>query len=367
MTGKARKIIYGILIAMGCLAAIVVAFVISFFVWVGRPGELIEPERLMSADSTGYAEWSLRLEDPGTEGFLRLLLQATRDIPSSATNDLPPFVDGWLRDRRETDALGDVSGLLPAVAAWTLHPSSGDGPSDLHLLSVSSEGLGNQLVLADWIAGFAVARMPNASVHPYQGENIYQLTIRERGYQGTFFARSGAIFSTSDLDTARQAVDLLAREEATQDRPATDLERLFATTRGADPLRAAVSNTNGELPRVWAKLGGQAIASVDEWRGIAGATVTGSLQADGAFRGVADLSTANGSQRSVDAAVFAEALRERLAELSLEADVQAVALDDRIRIQVDVPDLVHALAERMRARRDQPWPSREPVDPNIVN
>lgn len=352
MAGRARKIIVGILIAMGCVVAVVVAFLFTFFAWVGRPGELIEPERLVSADSTGYAEWTLRLEDPGTEGFLRLLIQATRDIPSDATDDLPPFVDGWLRDRRESDALEDVSGLLPALAAWTLHPAPKGGPN-LHLVSVSSEGLGNQLVLADWIAGFAVARMPNASVHPYQGEKIYQLTLRERDYEGTFFARRGAIFSTSDLDTARQAVDLLAQAEVAEDRPATDLERLFATTQGAGPLRAAVGNTNGELAHVWTKLGGQALADDDVWQGLAGATVTGSLQADGAFRGVAELLTAGGgAPREPDAQAFAEALRTRLDTLSLDAEVQAVALDDRIRITVAVADLVNALAERMRDRRD---------------
>jgi len=354
MTERGRQILYAILIALGCLVALVVAVVISFVSWVSRPGELIEPERLMSADSTGYAQWNLRLEDPGTEGFLRLLLQATRELPPDVEDSLPPFVDGWIQGRREADALGGIRRFLPGLAAWSLRPAMNDSSHDMHLVSVSAQGLGNQLVLADWVGPFVIARSPNGSVHPYKGENIYQLGIPERGVEATFFARRGAIFATSDVEMAREAIDLLALEEKNQDRPPTGLEKLFATTRGTEPLRAAVTNGHSELPHVWTSLGGDAIDGVNDWRDVQGATVVGGLQADGSFHGAVELMTGTATAREAAASAFAQALTQRLQHLALVPEVQATTLTDRIRIEIHVPDLVESLAARLRERRPTP-------------
>lgn len=188
MTSRARKILLGILVAAGCLAMAAVAVVVGFFMWMSQPGEVIEPERLLSAESTGYAQWTLRTEDPGTEGFLRLLMESTRQMPTDLSGSVPPVVDGWLRSARAEGAREDLGDFLPGVTAWTLRPGIGDGPP-LHLLSVSATGLGNQVVFADWIGGWTLGRASNGSVHAYKGENIYQLRIPRRDFEATFFAR----------------------------------------------------------------------------------------------------------------------------------------------------------------------------------
>ena len=351
MTSRTRKILLGILIAMGCLAAIVVALVVGFFMWLSQPGEVIAVERLLSAESTGYAQWTLRTEDPGTEGFLRLLVESTRQMPTDLSGSVPPVVDGWLRSARADGAMDDLGGFLPGVTAWTLRPATGDG-QHLHLLSVSATGLGNQIVFADWIGGWTLGRAPNAAVHAYKGENIYQMRIPQRDVDATFFARRGAVFATSDLATAQQAVDLLAAEEATVERPATDLERLFATTQGPEPLRAAITNARDELSHVWGRLGGGTTLEPEEWQTLRGATVTGGLRADGTFTGVLDLLTSDGPPREDMAPRLAAAVRQRLSDLDLDADVQATGLEDRIRIELRVLRLVESITERTRGGRE---------------
>jgi hypothetical protein len=350
MTSRTRKILLGILIAIGCLAAVVVVLVVSFFMWLSQPGEVIAVERLLSAESTGYAQWTLRTEDPGTEGFLRLLVQSTQELPTDLSGSVPPAVDGWLRSARAEGAAGDLAGFLPGVAAWTLRPASEDD-RHLHLVSVSATGLGNQLVFADWIGGWTLPMSPNGSVDAYKGENIYQFAVPRRDVELTFFARRGAVFATSDLATARQAVDLLAAEEATPQRPATDLERLFATTQGPEPLRAAITNARGELPHVWSRLGGGPAVEPEEWQTLRGVTVTGGLRADGTFTGVLDLLTVDGRPREDIAPRIAAAIQQRLSDLDLDADVQATGLEDRIRIELRVLRLVESITERTQGGR----------------
>ncbi len=187
MTPKGRKILFGILIAAGCVVAVGVALVVTFVLWVSQPGEVIEPRRLLSADATGYAEWPLRLDDPGTEGFLQLLIEAVQRIPPEVEGSLPPFAVGWLENSRDVRVRDDLEDLLPAVASWTLRPATDGAGRDVHLASVSARGLGNQIVLADWIAGFALGRSPNTSVNAYNGENIYQVNVPERNTVATFF------------------------------------------------------------------------------------------------------------------------------------------------------------------------------------
>ena len=359
MTDRGKRILYGILIAVGGVVALVIAVSVGFGVWVTRPGELIDPGRLLGADSTGYAEWTLRLEDPGTEGFLNLLIDATQKIPPDVA--LPPFINSWVRQAQDAKAQRDLEKTFPLVAAWTLRPGSATADDDLHLLSVSAKPLGNQLVLADWIAGLVLGRSRGASVHTYQGEKIYQFDNRENDFEATFFARRGAIFATSDLDTARQAVDLLANAE-TSNLPQTELEQLFGTTRETDPLRAAVTNRNGEIARIWERLSGNTLDNIDDWGLIQGVSLTGGLQADGAFEATMELTTDSPGIVDAFAPVIEATFLENLDGIPLEFEFEARAIDNRIQIDILVPDLVESLTtwmERGGSRR------RGPVDINI--
>jgi hypothetical protein len=347
MTPKAKRILYGLLIAAGAAVAFVVALAIGFGVWVTRPGELIDPARLLHAQTTGYAEWSLRLDDPGTEGFVDILLEAARAMPNEATDALSPFIGGWLLDAQEAKARRDLEEIFPMVLAWTVNPGAVPD-QDLQLLSLSSKQLGNRLVLADWIAKFALARSPRSSVEPYRDENIYQLQYGDRradDLRATFFARRGAIFATSNLDTARRAVDLLAEAEA-EGRPATELDRTFQRTREADALRAAVTNEHGELARLWTRLTGEAAENPRAWEAVRSASLGGGLEADGTFKAVMELVGSSGLA-AAGAAAIPSSLRLDLGDRRLELQLSAAPTDDGLRIDVLIPDLAASLTESM--------------------
>ena len=349
MTPKGRKILFGILIAAGCVVAVGVALVVTFVMWVTQPGAVVEPRRLLSADATGYAEWTLRLDDPGTEGFLELLIEAVQKIPPEVEGSLPPFAVGWMGNSRDARARGDLEDLLPAVASWTLRPAMDGAGRDVHLVGVSARGLGNQIVLADWIAGFALERSPNTAVNAYNGENIYQVHVPERNWVATFFARRGAVFATSDLETARQAVDLLAQGEAdAPNRAASGLETLLATPPGAGALRAAVTNEHDELAHLWERLSGEAPADAGAWRRVQGATLTGGVAADGSFAGTMTLITDAPEPAAAYAPAIAPAFRAFLAGFALDADITATAADSRIVVDVRVPDLVDSVTDWMQ-------------------
>jgi hypothetical protein len=350
MTKKGKKILVGVLVGVGSIVALVIAVGIGFGVWVTRPGELIDPGRLLSAESTGYAEWTLRLDDPGTEGFVNLLVDAVQDMPADVARSMPPFVNSWFRQAGEAKAERDLEKAFPLLAAWTQHPGSLEDEENLHLLSVSAKALGNQLVLADWIAGLVLGRSPGTTVHKYQGENIYELERGENDFEATVFARRGAVFATSNVETARRAVDLLA--ETSTARPAeTELERLLATTEDTDPLRGAVLNSNGEIVQIWEKLSGTTIDDADAWQVIRGASLTGGLQTDGAFRAMMALVVDAPGISETYAPLIEGIFRRQFEDIPLDFEFQATAVDTGIQIEIQVPDLVEALTEWSQGRR----------------
>ena len=343
MTDRGKKVLYGILLTAGSLIALGVAVAVGFGVWVTRPGELIDPERLIGPDVTGYAEWTLRLEDPGTEAFVSLLLDAAEDPPPLVSNALPPFLGTWLQRARTTRAQREIENTLPLLAAWTVRPGAAMSESDLHLVSASTESLGNQLVLADWVAGLVLGRLSNASVHGYRGEKIYRFDTPDDSFGTTLFARRGAVFATSDLDTARQAVDLLAESE-TSNRPRTALEQLFDTTDDTAALRAAVTNGNNELARIWERVSGERLDPIDAWRLIQSAALGGGLREDGSFHAVLDLIADESAPLETYRSAVETALEINLKDIPFEFAIQAIAIDNGIRIDITIPDLVESLS-----------------------
>lgn len=339
MTEKGRKILLGVIGALGGVVVLCIAFVVGFMIWVTRPGEIIEPERLLDAGAVGYGEWTLSLEDPGTEGFVTLLAEALLTAAADAPGDFSAAVRELADD------------AFPAVAAWTLHPGSDSG-ADRHLVGVTSEGIGNAWVFADRMTGFFLGDADDPiSVHEHGGERIYVLT--ELGFQAALFARSGGVFAASDVDTARRAVDLL---DAPADAgAASELAGLFASTSGAGPLRIAVTNTGGVLARFVQRLGVGAVDVAQVWNAVTAVTVTGGFASDGAFAAVVELASDDPELSLLAAAPMAEALvRAGVDELGnldppleLDLELESAAIDTGIRIDVRVPDLVDVLAARI--------------------
>ena len=103
---------------MGCGAVIVlaIALAIAFGIWINSPGKLLEPRQLLGADTTGYVEWTLRLEDPGTEGFARRLIEAIQNISAEGTDEMPQWLGGWITQRQNKEAHAMRSSPRSSVA-----------------------------------------------------------------------------------------------------------------------------------------------------------------------------------------------------------------------------------------------------------
>src|SRR5437867_3698255 len=73
MGSTGRNILIGWAAAIGVAALLAVGSCIGFTVWLNRPGHLTEPEKLLGADTSGFIEWTLHREDPGTLAILDYL------------------------------------------------------------------------------------------------------------------------------------------------------------------------------------------------------------------------------------------------------------------------------------------------------
>jgi len=259
MASRSKKILLGCGIGCGSLILLVIVLIASFSYWVSRPGELLEPRKLLGADTTGYAEWILRLEDPGTERFVEDLLERAQ--------------------------------LFPMAAAWTLRP--GDEPDgDHHLFSASLKAMGNRLVLADWVLGLSFWQAGRGGGQGeferlrYGDERIYRITL-DRGSDLVFFLSGNDIFFTYDMETAKLAVDSLAQDSAAARGP-TPLEELFALTQADKPLRGALTNEREEVFRFWERVATR-VEKPDRLKELAaqlrGVTISGGLAGEGTLAG----------------------------------------------------------------------------------
>ena len=308
---------------------------------MGQPGELLEPARLLGEDTTGYAEWTLRLEDPGTEQFVEGLLERTREGQEILTI-LPPELERPLLRCPEERDRQSLRNIFPLVAAWTLSP--GDGADrDRHLFSASLQAAGNRLVLVDWILGMSFWRGGVSGDDGefrkilYRDESIFQLSIPDQ-LELTFFIRGNDLFFAYDLDTARSAVDRLAPEGPPSREP-TPLDDLFARIPPDRPLRGAVTNERGEILRLWRRVALR--IEEPEWlTGIAaqlrGATLSGRLTGEETLEGRIGLWgpgpiwTAANTEEAVDA------LRAGLDYDSLRLTADAVVEGDWLQIDFHV-------------------------------
>ena len=79
MNPRTKRILIGCGAGCGGMILILIALAVGFGMWIQGKGELLEPQRLLGADTTGYLEWTLRLEDPGTEGSSAITFRLEAD------------------------------------------------------------------------------------------------------------------------------------------------------------------------------------------------------------------------------------------------------------------------------------------------
>ncbi len=341
MEPRSKRFIIGCGIGCGLLALIAVVLAVSFFVWLSRPGDLLEPEALLGRDTTGYAEWTLRLDDPGTEGFVTALIAAVREQQQQGRSPLPPILDRTLKNYQSRKTEKDIRRLFPMVAAWTLHPGDASD-EDVHLFSVSMTRLGNQLVLLDWILGFAAR--PDSDLAPYRhgNERIYVAGGEE---SFTFFIRGNDFFFTWDLETATRAVDRLRAPRA-RAAEATSLDRLYAGIESDRTLRCALTNERGEIGRLWRNLaadsGNVAPELLDR---IVGVSIGGNLNERGSLNVSFDILGPDEEWSSVHEQEIVEAIRQVVLSTRLDPEVSHTQTGNRVRVDVDFTDLTGRIGE----------------------
>jgi hypothetical protein len=329
---------------LGCVVVLVLGIgsCVGFYVWLQRPGELLEPERLLGADTAGYVEWTLRLEDPGTRGFVETLVELQQRQMQRDRAPLPGWIRQFLQRQTRRGSEEDLRELLPLVAAWTVRPGAAPG-TDLHVVTLSLKQVGNRMVFLDWILSVTFRMSDKAQSVSYLGETIYQLPAGEDGTI-TFFIRGNDLFFTSDVETAQQALYRLQVGEPQQQGAATELDRWFDGVRG-QALRGAVVNERGELTRVLERLTDESFAG-EPWSALRAATVSGGLTAEGAFDARVEFHGPDAGWAAAGAEPLAELLRRNLDYARLPVELGARAEGERIVVELRTTDLA-ALLERL--------------------
>jgi hypothetical protein len=352
MASTAKRWLIGC--GIGCIGLIVlvIAAVVGFGMWIQGSGELLEPQKLLGADTTGHIEWTLQLEDPGTEGFAHALIDAVRAIPPEASEQMPAWMVGWLTRMQSRETERDILDLFPMAAAWTVRPGAVP-EDDLHLFSLSVERFGNRLVFGDWLMGWLLPRGNDIGVDRYRGEKIYQIPLRRAGKRVTLFLRGGNVFFTSDGETARIAVDRLIADAA-PDREPTALDRLFAETAAGGPMRGAIDNRRGEVHRLWSWISSRSESPADRrmWTGFRGLALAGGLQADGSLAANLRFVCPDADSAEAYTPDLVQALQDGLAWTDLALDIQARPVGDRIEIDLRAGDLVHKMQDWLRQAQE---------------
>jgi hypothetical protein len=312
VASRGRKFLYGC--GIGCLAVIIlgVGSCVTFVAWLHRPGELLQPERLVGADTTGYVAWTLRLEDPGTAEFVQTLMEGVQRASERNRVKVHPMIDSWLTglDRRRNQK--KLREMFPLVAAWAVRPGSGPA-DDLHLYTVSLERAGNQLVFTDWLLGMMLGMSGEVAAETHRGERIYMLPL-DRREAVAFFIRGNDLFFSSDLETATRAVDSLV-EDGPAAGSAGDLDELLRSVPAGAPMRGAITNERGELSRIWSKLTGlpgPGGSGSDAWAGFRGVTIAGTLTGDDSIEVELSLRCSDAASAAAQVEAVGAALRAAL-------------------------------------------------------
>jgi hypothetical protein len=250
MESRSKKILIGTALGCGGLLLLFVSSCAGFFFWLNQPGELLDPVALLGQDTTGYVEWTLSLDDPGTRDFVEELLSFWRGVNDQRDELVPDVLQPLMRfnDKRNER---QVLELFPLLAAWTLHHEETAAQTERHLLTISVENFGNRLKFVDWFLGMISSRSEELQATRYEGEKIYHLMDTDDPVDVIAFIRAPDIFFVSDTGTAQQAIDRLNhQDDRSLGRMPTEFEGVFATLPMDQPLRGVISNGKQELAQI---------------------------------------------------------------------------------------------------------------------
>jgi hypothetical protein len=338
VTGRSKRILIGCGIGCGSLILIVIVVAVAFAAWIRGKGELLEPQRLLGAETTGYVEWTLRLEDPGTEGFVQLLIDALNAEREGRAQRMPEWLRQLIVQRQNRNADEEIRQLFPVVLAWTMAPGDAADRDEM-LFTVSPTGLGNRLVFVDWLVGFAAGWSDQGFVEGYRDEKIFRMPAEE-GRSQTFFLRAGTVFFTTDVDAAKLAVDRLQQDDRALRQPGP-LDPVFDQTSTEQTLRGALSNERGEAARVWKEVSGGAGSGWTE--GLRSVALEGGLREEGSFVAAFRFRGADRAWAEARAEELREAMESLFSESHLELRVRAETEGDTVEVEVRLEDVIGSL------------------------
>jgi len=342
---RGRSVLFSCLAGCGVLALVMISSCVGFIWWLNRPGELLEPSRLRAADTTAHLEWTLRLEDPGTEALVEDIFAALRQMQDSVPNALPPAIEGILRDYQNRRNERQFRQLFPCVVAWSVIGGESE-EEELHVFTASVAKLGNRLALMDWFVGMFIGRSPDVDVVKYRGEKIYHLP--KEG--SAFFIRRSNFFYTTDLEAATRVVDRLQPGSDESARQVTRLDRMLDALPEQWPLRGASTNAHDEIRRFFELITGVADRDVVDnlpWDRVSGMSLSGGFTQESSFEATLDLMLDGQRWSEEDANALAEVLAKSVDSDALPIAIEVVPRQDRVQFVFDIDDLPGLLRHRV--------------------
>jgi hypothetical protein len=338
MEGRGKKILFGCLGGCGVVLVIFVGSCVGFTMWLNSPGEVLEPEVLMGPDTTGYVEWILRLEDPGTAEFTNAMLESLGNIRRRSNSPLPDGLENVVDSLQSKSAQKDIAKLFPVVVAWTARPGALED-EDAHLFTVSARGMGHQMILADWLFGWVIGWNDNVEIVRHRGEKIYLLQKTE-GISPAVFVKRGIVFVSTDVDAARLALDRLDSPDV-ENGAGADLDGLYSGLPKDQALRGALTNRRGEIRRILDQLGLSTDLAGDEvWAAIRGLTVVANFRDEDVFAGAMEIHGPDAAWAEANAEALGAALVSVFDQWDIEFETEVRHIGRRIRVDFSAADLL---------------------------
>lgn len=345
MEAKNKRILFGCLGGCGLMLLLVVGSCVTFTVWLNTPGEVLEPQVLLGADTSGYVEWTLRLEDPGTAALVESLIEHLDAINRRSNSPLPGGLGEFFSDRQRKGMERDMQKLFPIVVAWTMNT---EGRDDEHLFTVSARGASHQMMLLDWIAGFFIGRVPEIDTVKHARDRIYLLPPREDGHvRYALFIRKGIVFVTNGVKPATRALDRITAAAQGGGEP-SGIDGLFASLPADSALRGAVGNTDGALLRVLDALSlPDEYADPELWADVRGAIVSGKFADGDTFSGAVELVGPDAAWAQASSGTLGTAIETMLGATDVDFELSTAAVQDRVRVsfaakrildQIEIPE-----------------------------
>jgi len=326
VAGKARRILIGCGIGCGSLILITMIAVISFIVWINRPGTIPDHDERFGPQSTAFVEWTLDLDDPGTARVIDEFMTGAEQLNQNVGGDssiAQMFIAMQNRGNRK-----QIDKLFPALFTW-VHDSGTDGED---LITISARGFGNQLRFMDWLAGLFVAN-DSDDVNRYRQETIYLLPQAGLRYSAGFLRRA-TLFISRDLEAAKRTIDRLDSLEVHEGPVQLDewLDRISGDAR----IRGAILNVDGDLQAVWESILGPD-ESID-WDRIRAVVVHGGFDEQTNLRLQLDFVCSTTGCDGVDLSSLSDSMKLSIGNAKIEVDTEEAGPADARRVTVQIAD-----------------------------